>query len=180
MQSYHALRRRLFPAAIAAVAFCALAPVAQAQDMPLPSSNAPVDASTAAGFSNYLESLRGKARAMGVSDATFNRAITGLSFNPRVAALDRGNGPTVGDAPIPPFEPYKQKHIDGRKIATTFWGASWCDNLERYGDFANRLPRGRSYVRNGAVVDLQIAPGVTSTMPSTPRTPKPPGTSSPW
>ena len=117
MQSLYALRRRLFPAALAAITFCALAPVAQAQDMPLPSSNAPVDASTAAGFSNYLESLRGKARAMGVSDATFNRAITGLSFNPRVAALDRGNGPTVGDAPIPPFEPYKQKHIDGRKIA---------------------------------------------------------------
>jgi uncharacterized Zn finger protein len=49
--------------------------------------------------------------------------------------------------------------IDGRKIAQTFWGKAWCDNLERYSDFSNRLPRGRTYVRNGSVVDLQIAPG---------------------
>ena len=47
----------------------------------------------------------------------------------------------------------------GRGIATTFWGKAWCDNLERYMDFANRLPRGRTYVRNGSVVDLAIAPG---------------------
>ena len=47
--------------------------------------------------------------------------------------------------------------IAGRGIATTFWGKSWCDNLERYSDFANRLPRGRTYVRNGSVLDLQIA-----------------------
>jgi len=49
--------------------------------------------------------------------------------------------------------------IDGRKIARTFWGVAWCDNLERYSDFSNRLPRGRSYVRNGSVVDLRIEPG---------------------
>ena len=49
--------------------------------------------------------------------------------------------------------------IEGRKIAKTFWGKAWCDNLERYSDFANRLPRGRTYVRNGSVVDLQVAPG---------------------
>ena len=49
--------------------------------------------------------------------------------------------------------------IEGRRIAETFWGEAWCDNLERYSDFANRLPRGRSYVRNGSVVDLQVAPG---------------------
>ncbi len=49
--------------------------------------------------------------------------------------------------------------VEGRQIAGTFWGRAWCDNLERYGDYANRLPRGRTYVRNGSVVDLQIAPG---------------------
>src|SRR5512140_2930960 len=49
--------------------------------------------------------------------------------------------------------------IEGHAIAKTFWGKSWCDNLERYSDFANRLPRGRTYVRNGSVVDLQVAPG---------------------
>ena len=49
--------------------------------------------------------------------------------------------------------------IEGRTIATTFWGKAWCDNLESYSDYANRLPRGRTYVRNGSVVDLQIKPG---------------------
>src|SRR5437870_9498768 len=56
--------------------------------------------------------------------------------------------------------------IDSRKIAETFWGEAWCKNLERYSDFANRLPRGRSYVRNGSVVDLQIAPGTVSALVS--------------
>jgi uncharacterized Zn finger protein len=49
--------------------------------------------------------------------------------------------------------------IDGRKIATTFWGKAWCDHLESHSDYANRLPRGRAYVRNGSVIDLQIAKG---------------------
>jgi uncharacterized Zn finger protein len=52
--------------------------------------------------------------------------------------------------------------IEGRTIANSFWGKSWCTNLERYSDFANRLPRGRTYVRNGSVVDLQIAKGEVS------------------
>jgi uncharacterized Zn finger protein len=49
--------------------------------------------------------------------------------------------------------------VEGRRIAATFWGRSWCENLERYSDYANRLPRGRTYVRNGSVVDLQITRG---------------------
>jgi uncharacterized Zn finger protein len=49
--------------------------------------------------------------------------------------------------------------IEGRTIARTFWGKSWCENLESYSDYENRLPRGRTYVRNGSVVDLQISPG---------------------
>ena len=56
--------------------------------------------------------------------------------------------------------------IEGRKIAKTFWGKAWCDNLERYSDFESRLPRGRTYVRNGSVVDLQIAPGTVRAMVS--------------
>jgi uncharacterized Zn finger protein len=55
--------------------------------------------------------------------------------------------------------PFAPVVIEGRKIATTFWGAAWCDNLERYRDFAYRLERGRSYVRSGAVVDLAVTPG---------------------
>lgn len=49
--------------------------------------------------------------------------------------------------------------IDGRTIVKSFWGKAWCQNLESYSDFANRLPRGRTYVRNGSVIDLQISPG---------------------
>ncbi|MGO9275348.1 MAG: SWIM zinc finger family protein [Terriglobia bacterium] len=49
--------------------------------------------------------------------------------------------------------------VEGRTIVKTFWGKAWCENLERYSDYANRLPRGRTYVRNGSVLDLQIASG---------------------
>ena len=49
--------------------------------------------------------------------------------------------------------------VEGRTIVKTFWGKAWCEYLERYSDFENRLPRGRTYVRNGSVIDLQIAPG---------------------
>lgn len=52
--------------------------------------------------------------------------------------------------------------IAGRSIAKTFWGKAWCDNLEAYSDFENRLPRGRTYVRNGSVIDLKIEPGKVS------------------
>lgn len=48
--------------------------------------------------------------------------------------------------------------IAGRAIATTVWGKAWCDHFEALHDFENRLPRGRTYVRNGSVIDLQIAP----------------------
>src|ERR1035437_1696882 len=73
--------------------------------------------------------------------------------------------------------------VDGRTIAKTFWGKAWCENMESYRDYENRLPRGRTYVRNGSVVDLQIAPGrvtaavsgselydVTVTIKETPKT----------
>jgi len=47
----------------------------------------------------------------------------------------------------------------GRQISRTFWGKAWCDHLEAHSDYANRLPRGRTYLRNGSVVDLQIGAG---------------------
>ena len=49
--------------------------------------------------------------------------------------------------------------VRGRKIAHTFWGTAWCTNLESYSDYANRLPRGRSYARNGLVLHLEIRGG---------------------
>jgi uncharacterized Zn finger protein len=56
--------------------------------------------------------------------------------------------------------------VEGKTIARTFWGKSWCDHLESYSDYANRLPRGRTYVRNGSVIDLQITPGKITAMVS--------------
>jgi uncharacterized Zn finger protein len=49
--------------------------------------------------------------------------------------------------------------IDGRKISRSFWGQAWCEHLEGYSDFENRLPRGATYVRNGSVIDLEIESG---------------------
>ncbi len=56
--------------------------------------------------------------------------------------------------------------VEGRAIARTFWGIKWCRSLEAYSDFANRLPRGRSCVRHGAVLDLQIGPGAIDALVS--------------
>jgi uncharacterized Zn finger protein len=55
--------------------------------------------------------------------------------------------------------PVSAVRIEGRTIASTFWGRAWCTNLESYSDYANRLPRGRTYVRNGSVVHLSIDKG---------------------
>ncbi|MCU0288206.1 MAG: SWIM zinc finger family protein [Acidobacteria bacterium] len=49
--------------------------------------------------------------------------------------------------------------IKGSSITSSWWGKSWNKNLEGYADYENRISRGRSYVRNGAVLDLQIKPG---------------------
>ena len=49
--------------------------------------------------------------------------------------------------------------ISGNKIAEKWWGLMWCKNLERYSDYANRLPRGKSYCKNGNVIDLKIEEG---------------------
>src|SRR3954470_7474109 len=54
--------------------------------------------------------------------------------------------------------------IEGRTIAKSFWGKSWCINLERYSDYENRLARGRTYLRSGLVVDLQIKKGEIAAM----------------
>ncbi|PKK89782.1 MAG: hypothetical protein CVV64_12715 [Candidatus Wallbacteria bacterium HGW-Wallbacteria-1] len=57
------------------------------------------------------------------------------------------------------FQP-KPVRIEGRKITTTFWGDAWCRNLESHSDFSNRLPRGKTYVRNGSVMHLEIEKGL--------------------
>ena len=52
--------------------------------------------------------------------------------------------------------------VKGSKIADSWWGRAWCDNLERYADYESRLERGKRYLRTGTVVDLQIKKGIVS------------------
>ncbi|MGD1822987.1 MAG: hypothetical protein ACPKM0_09545 [Pleomorphochaeta sp.] len=59
---------------------------------------------------------------------------------------------------------YSPVVIDGRKIAKTWWGEKWCENLENYADFSNRIQRGKRYVRSGAVIDLKIEEGFISAL----------------
>ncbi len=54
---------------------------------------------------------------------------------------------------------YSPVVIDGRKIAKSWWGEKWCENLENYADYSNRIARGKRYVRSGAVIDLKIMEG---------------------
>ena len=49
--------------------------------------------------------------------------------------------------------------IKGNLIARSFWGRRWCAHLESFSDFANRLPRGRTYARRGSILNLEIEPG---------------------
>ncbi len=58
----------------------------------------------------------------------------------------------------------KPVRIEGRKIARTFWGQAWCEHLESFSDYENRLPRGRTYVRNGSVCHLDIEKGAIRAM----------------
>ena len=62
--------------------------------------------------------------------------------------------------------------IHGRAIAKSWWGSSWCENLERYADYENRLDRGKRYVRTGSVIDLKIEKGrLSARVQGTRRTP---------
>ena len=56
--------------------------------------------------------------------------------------------------------------LQGKTIAASFWGKAWCANLENYGDYATRLPRGRTYIRNGAVLDLRVEPAKVTALVS--------------
>jgi len=53
---------------------------------------------------------------------------------------------------------------EGKQIAKTWWGKSWCDNLEKYEVYQYRLGKGRSYLRNGSVLDLQIDKGMVKSL----------------
>ncbi len=91
-------------------------PVAQREIVqPIPQSSTEAGD---AGFRTYLDSLRPKAAALGVSATTMDAVLPTLSYNPRVVALDRAQpGGGSFEATIPPFEPYRRKHVDAARIA---------------------------------------------------------------
>ncbi|WP_420145063.1 lytic murein transglycosylase [Sphingobium sp.] len=68
-------------------------------------------------FQTYLESLRPKARAMGISDATLNSVYPTLTPNPRVIQLDQSQPGGGAFSPIPNFEPYRRQHVDAARIS---------------------------------------------------------------
>lgn len=90
----------------------ALPPRAQA-DEPAPSASAPIDE---AAFQAFLMGIRGRALAAGVRPATFDSAVAGLTLNERVIRLDRAQPGGGTTSAIPPFAPYKARHVDADRI----------------------------------------------------------------
>lgn len=69
------------------------------------------------GFQGYLQLLAARARSEGVSEPTIQRMVSGLTFNPRVIALDRSQPGTTTASTPPPFEPYRRTHVDAARIS---------------------------------------------------------------
>jgi len=91
----------------------------------------------------------------------------GWSFKPYVSAAEkRRRAEKAARAQEKKGHKLSPVRVDGRRIARSFWGQAWCDNLESYSDYENRLPRGRTYVRNGSVLDLRIEAGAVAALVS--------------
>ncbi|MBW6525734.1 lytic murein transglycosylase [Sphingomonas sp. RHCKR7] len=96
---------------IAATLLLLVAPASSAQGV------APSAAPDASGFDAYLAQVRARAVAAGVRPATADSALAGLSFNPRVVALDQRQPEARPNAPVPLFAPYRDSHVDGARIS---------------------------------------------------------------
>lgn len=55
-------------------------------------------------------------------------------------------------------------HVEGLKLGKTFWGQAWCKHIESFSDLSSRLPRGKTYVRNESILDLQVRKGLITAM----------------
>ena len=55
-------------------------------------------------------------------------------------------------------------HVEGLKLGKTFWGQAWCRHIETFADMSSRLPRGKSYVRNDSIIDMQVRKGLITAM----------------
>lgn len=68
------------------------------------------------GFEAYLESLRARARAEGVNEATIYRMTAGITPNERVIQLDRNQPGTATASGYPRLAPYIATHVNGERI----------------------------------------------------------------
>ena len=68
-----------------------------------------------AGFQAYLQSVAAKARSEGVSQRAISAVLSGLTYNPRVVELDRGQPGGTSNS-VPAFAPYKARHVDAARI----------------------------------------------------------------
>lgn len=84
---------------------------------------------------------------------------TGQSFSQPETALLQKNAKFTSQKEKKKGKVLEPVVIQGRKIANSWWGQAWCENLEQYADYESRLDRGKRYVRTGAVVDLKIQKG---------------------
>ena len=46
--------------------------------------------------------------------------------------------------------------LKSKNISCEWWGQQWCQNIGKYADYANRLERGRTYIRKQAVESLEL------------------------
>jgi membrane-bound lytic murein transglycosylase B len=69
-----------------------------------------------AGFQAYLPQLAREARAQGVTQRTIDAVFPSLTYNARVVELDRQQPESRPNAAIPPFAPYRAKHVDSQRI----------------------------------------------------------------
>ncbi len=68
-------------------------------------------------FGAYMETLKARARAEGVSEATIRRMTGGLTPNDRVIRLDRGQPGSPTRRGYPALAPYISKHVNPTRIA---------------------------------------------------------------
>ncbi|GAA4776359.1 lytic murein transglycosylase [Stakelama sediminis] len=78
--------------------------------------SSPAYAQDEQGFQQYLPGLKAKAEAAGISARTIASVFPDLTMNPRVIELDRDQPGGNPNAPIPPFAPYREKHVDAARI----------------------------------------------------------------
>jgi len=99
----------LFAAAIVGVG-------ALSQIAPSSPANAQVAARDGIAFDAYLEQIKAKARAQGVSERTIQRMTSGLTPNPTVIRLDQGQPGTPTRRGYPDLAPYIAKHVNPTRI----------------------------------------------------------------